>query len=183
MSFLTRNRKHTRNGSFLAISLLLTAACGPDRMTELSARLTDRIDETAADTVGVYFYDLATGDLLSLDAGTALHAASMMKVLVMIQAFRDVDANLMSLDDEITITNTFQSVVDGSPYELAGLPAGTKVAHKTGRITRINHDGGIVYTRNGEPYVLVVLTSGIDDPAVSDELIADLSRIVYSTFD
>ena len=31
--------------------------------------------------------------------------------------------------------------------------------------------------------MLVVLTSGIDDPAVSDELIADLSHRVYATFD
>jgi beta-lactamase class A len=104
MNSLTRNLKHIRNGGFLTISLLLTVACGPDRITELSARLTDRIDQAAADMVGVYFYDLATGDSLSLEAGTALHAASMMKVLVMIQAFRDVDANLLSLDDEITIT-------------------------------------------------------------------------------
>ena len=303
MNSLTRNLKHTRIGGFLAISLPLAVACGPDRMTELSARLTDRIDQTAADVVGVYFYDLATGDSLALNAGTTLHAASMMKVLVMIQAFRDIDANLLSLDDAITINNTFHSVVDGSPYQLsagddsdsalyarvggtakvsdllklmitvssnlaanilidhlgaqriqllaheleahsmmmirgvedlkayeaginnrttardmgqlfrlisdgraaseasckkmiailseqrfndgipAGLPAGTKVAHKTGRITLINHDGGILYTRNGKEYVLVVLTSGIDEPAVSDALIADLSRIVYAAFD
>ena len=64
----------------------------------------------------------------------------------------------------------------------AGLPASTAVAHKTGRITLINHDGGIVFTEGGERYVLVVLTAGIDDPAVSDQLIADLSRIVYSSF-
>ncbi len=41
-----------------------------------------------------------------------------MKIPVMIQLFRDRDAGLLSLDDSITITNTFQSIVDSSPYQL-----------------------------------------------------------------
>jgi beta-lactamase class A len=59
----------------------------------------------------------------------------------------------------------------------AGVPKGTKVAHKTGSITRVRHDAGIVYAPN--PYVLVVLTRGIEDPKVADALIAEISRIVY----
>lgn len=58
----------------------------------------------------------------------------------------------------------------------AGLPAGTVVAHKTGSITRIRHDAGIVY--GARPYVLVVLVRGIQDSKVSDALIADISRAV-----
>lgn len=58
----------------------------------------------------------------------------------------------------------------------AGLPAGTPVAHKTGNITRIQHDAGIVYGRR--PYVLVVLVRGIQDPRVSKALIAEISRTV-----
>jgi len=46
------------------------------------------------------------------------HAASTMKIPVMIQLFRDRDAGLLSLDDSITITNTFRSIVDSSPYLL-----------------------------------------------------------------
>jgi beta-lactamase class A len=56
----------------------------------------------------------------------------------------------------------------------AGLPAGTVVAHKTGSITRIRHDAGIVYSKR--PYVLVVLVRGIQDSKVSDALIASISR-------
>jgi len=37
----------------------------------------------------------------------------------------------------------------------AGLPAGTRVAHKTGEITRIHHDAGIVFAPR--PFVLVIL--------------------------
>jgi beta-lactamase class A len=59
----------------------------------------------------------------------------------------------------------------------AGLPAGTEVAHKTGNITRIHHDAGIVYAKR--PYVLVVLVRGIQDQKVSAALIARLSSAVY----
>ena len=41
-----------------------------------------------------------------------------MKIPVMIQLFRDRDAGLLSLDDSITITNMFRSIVDSSPYLL-----------------------------------------------------------------
>ena len=58
-------------------------------------------------------------------------------------------------------------------------PPGTRVAHKTGDITAVNHDAGIVYPRNGPPYVLVVLTHGIEDQKASSRLIADLSLMVY----
>jgi beta-lactamase class A len=64
-----------------------------------------------------------------------------------------------------------QKFVGGIP---AGLPPGTPVAHKTGWITRIRHDAGIVYGKR--PYVLVVLTRGIQDPKVADTLIANISR-------
>lgn len=68
-----------------------------------------------------------------------------------------------------------QQFTDGIP---AGLPPGVPVGHKTGNITRIHHDAGIVYAE--KPYVLVVLTRGIADQDVSAKLIADISRIVYS---
>ncbi len=61
----------------------------------------------------------------------------------------------------------------------AGLPAGTRVAHKTGWITGIDHDAAIVYPDGGPPYVLVVLVRGIEDHAVSSQLIATLSGIAY----
>ena len=59
----------------------------------------------------------------------------------------------------------------------AGLPPGTSVAHKTGNITRIHHDAGIVY--GPRPYVLVILVRGIEDKKESARLIAQLSALVY----
>lgn len=60
----------------------------------------------------------------------------------------------------------------------AGLPPGTRVAHKTGQITRIHHDAGIVF--GPTPYVIVVLVRGLDDEQRSAALIADVSRMAWS---
>jgi beta-lactamase class A len=61
----------------------------------------------------------------------------------------------------------------------AGLPRGTRVAHKTGSITGVLHDAAIVYLPNRKPYVLVVLTRDISDEKIARTLIADISRLVY----
>ena len=59
----------------------------------------------------------------------------------------------------------------------AGLPPGTPVAHKTGTITKIHHDAGIVYS--ARPYVLVVLVRGIEEEKDSAALIAAITRAVH----
>ncbi|HUR19899.1 MAG TPA: serine hydrolase [Vicinamibacterales bacterium] len=66
-----------------------------------------------------------------------------------------------------------QKFNDGIP---AGLPAGTVMAHKTGTVTRIHHDAGIVYA--ARPYALVILTRGILDQKVSAKLIADIAGVI-----
>jgi beta-lactamase class A len=67
-----------------------------------------------------------------------------------------------------------QTFNDGIP---AGLPAGTRVAHKTGEITRVQHDAAIVFAPR--PFVLVILTRGIADPKESSALIAGITRQLY----
>jgi beta-lactamase class A len=62
----------------------------------------------------------------------------------------------------------------------AGLPPGTRVAHKTGEITAVSHDAAIVYPNGRKPYVLVVLTKGIRDGKASSTMIADISRIIWN---
>lgn len=61
----------------------------------------------------------------------------------------------------------------------AGLPPGTGVAHKTGTITRIHHDAGIVF--GPRPYVLVLLVLGIPDQKTSAGIMADLSRVIFES--
>jgi beta-lactamase class A len=67
-----------------------------------------------------------------------------------------------------------QSFNEGIP---AGLPAGARVAHKTGEITKIHHDAAIVFAP--EPFVLVVLVRGLEDKKQSAALIADIARLAY----
>ncbi len=61
----------------------------------------------------------------------------------------------------------------------AGLPPGTRVAHKTGSITATRHDAGLVYPPGKAPYAIAILTRNIADPAVADALTADCSRILW----
>jgi beta-lactamase class A len=62
---------------------------------------------------------------------------------------------------------------------LAGLPAGVRVAHKTGEISGISHDAAIVFPPDRRPYVLVILTEGFPNRQVAARLMADLSATVY----
>jgi beta-lactamase class A len=54
-----------------------------------------------------------------LDADKSLHAASTMKVPVMIELFAQARAGKLSLDDKLTVKNEFKSLADGSPYTLS----------------------------------------------------------------
>ena len=240
--------------------------------------------------------DAKPGEEILINETVRFHAASTMKVPVMIELFRQADAKQLRLDDSMIVLNHFTSIVDGSQYELAssvaddgdvhmaigqpmtlrrlceamitissnlaannlierlgvkkiqattealgasgmqllrgvedqkafeanrnnttdamglatlmtkiargesasaastaemidilerqhfnnGIPAGlrpgTAVAHKTGTITRVHHDAGIVYAKR--PYVLVVLTRGLEKESESDALIAAIARVV-----
>ena len=71
-----------------------------------------------------------------------------------------------------------QHFTEGIP---SGLPAGSKVFHKTGWIgSVVYHDAAIVELPNGRRYVLVVLTGGIKKDEDAYRLVADLSRIIAS---
>jgi beta-lactamase class A len=63
----------------------------------------------------------------------------------------------------------------------AGLPAGVRVAHKTGWAADYHHDVGIVYPPHAPPYVLCVLTKGYEEENDPEAyaLVASLSRAVY----
>ncbi len=51
-------------------------------------------------------------------ADEPFHAASTMKIPVMIELFRQAEAGLISLDGPVTIVNEFKSLADGSPFSL-----------------------------------------------------------------
>src|ERR1044072_1797573 len=93
----------------LSIALILLQAQAPKPLQatdSLRARVAARIAQTPSRAVGVYYRDLATGDSLTLGAAVRFHAASTMKIPVMIQLFRDRDVGRLALSDSVTITNT-----------------------------------------------------------------------------
>jgi len=61
----------------------------------------------------------------------------------------------------------------------AKLPANVKVAHKTGWITGVRHDSGIVFLPDGRKYVLVLLSKGVEDDKAGTEAMAQASLIIY----
>jgi beta-lactamase class A len=70
------------------------------------------------------------------------------------------DAEMVSIMEQ----QTFREMIP------AGLPGGIRVANKTGFISSARHDAAIVFTDDHAPYVLVVLTEGITDHSVVEEL-------------
>ena len=281
---------------FAAALLLVSAQTRDSTFDKVEARI--HLEPGAE--VGLAYLDLESGDTLFMNADTSFHAASTMKVPVMIELFRRASTGSFAMNQRLMIVNQFASIVDGSAYALdpssdsdttlyhrvggrvpvdtllrlmitrssnlatntlialvgaeqvnrtmrslgakriqvlrgvedgkafdkglintttardlaiilraieegragspedtrqmrqnllddefnekipAGLPPGIRVAHKTGEITAHSHDAAIVYPPGRKPYVLVVLTRGIQDGTKASKLIADISSIVYA---
>lgn len=296
--------------------LMVVAACGrgvevplPPRPTplpvaaagwsELEAEIRARIAAADSAEVSVSIIDLASWHELHINGDVVMHAASTMKVPVLLEIFRRIDEGTLALDSTLLLRNEFKSIADTSHYALdpgddsdlelyqqvgrpvtigeltrrmitrssnlatnnlidfvtpmrvrttvaeaggtgmtvmrgvedgpafrkglnntttsrglahvlaaiasckshtrnscdqmlgilaaqefnemipGGLPAGTRVAHKTGWITGIRHDGAIVLPGQRAPYVLVILIRGITDTRTADRLGADISRMVW----
>ena len=279
---------------WLLIPLLLAqSTAAPD----LQSRIRKLIEGSGAE-VAVAIRSIDGRVNVTIDPDKSFHAASTMKVPIMIELFRQAEAGRLKLDDQLAVRNEFHSIVDGSVYRMdvsedsdpevykatgksmslralceamitvssnfaanllieklgatnvqatvdrlggagvkvlrgvedqkafdkglnntttaaglaallaklaageavsakadaemiamlkrqkfndaipAGLPPGTPVAHKTGTITRIHHDAGIVF--GPRPYVIVVLVRGIQDQKISGPLMASISREAWT---
>ncbi len=279
-----------------SISAKLSAG---DLLTKVKPEIERLIEASGADKVGLAVYDLQSHSTLYLNERESLHAASTMKLPVMMEVFRRVKEKKLGLREPVEVKNKFVSIIDGSEYHLskaddsdeevyhrlgqtmpvaelvehmitwssnlatnlllervgpqnvmalmkqlgandiqvlrgvedtkafqagknntttasdlmlllkliaekkflnarsceaminvllaqhfndgipAGLPRSTRVAHKTGSITKHNHDAAIVFPPGRKPYIIVVLTRGIADEKRSSKLIADISRAVW----
>ncbi len=93
------------------------ALLGAQDLAPLEAALRARIGQDTA-TVSLVFRDPARRQELQIDGLRRYHAASTMKVPVLIELARRVDAGDFHWDQPITIRNRFASIVDGSPYAL-----------------------------------------------------------------
>ncbi|MCO6497149.1 MAG: serine hydrolase [Chitinophagaceae bacterium] len=59
------------------------------------------------------------------------------------------------------------------------LPDSVTVAHKTGNITGVLHDSGIVFLPDGKKYVLVILSKNLKDEDAATKSMAKVSRMIY----
>ena len=59
------------------------------------------------------------------------------------------------------------------------LPPEVKVGHKTGNITGVLHDSGIVFLPDGRKYVLVILSKNLTDEEAATSAMAKASEIIY----
>ena len=62
----------------------------------------------------------------------------------------------------------------------AGLPKAARVAHKTGNISTVHHDAGIIFLEGRAPYVLVVLTQFAAETG-RGTAVAEVSRDIFNT--
>jgi beta-lactamase class A len=92
-------------------------------------------------------------------------------LLTAIAEGKAVDANASRQMVEILERQKFN---EGIP---AGVPAATRVAHKTGEITKIHHDAAIVYAPR--PFVLVILVRGLAEEKESSAVIVDITKVLY----
>jgi beta-lactamase class A len=64
----------------------------------------------------------------------------------------------------------------------AKLPEGTLVAHKTGWITGVHHDSGIIFLPGGGQLVLVLLSKKAIDESATKQMLATIARLVYDFY-
>jgi len=103
----------------LTIAALLAPTQAPTPSLETRVR---EIIATSGAEVAVAFRTLdgrRQNDEMLIDPDKVFHAASTMKVPVMIELFRQAELKTLSLDEPLLIKNEFKSIVDGSPYKLS----------------------------------------------------------------
>jgi beta-lactamase class A len=74
-------------------------------------------EKYGAESIGIYL-EQPDGKAFEQNADEVFHAASTMKVPVMMEVFKQIEAGKLNLDQKVTVKNQFSSIIDGSPYSL-----------------------------------------------------------------
>ena len=106
--------------SLLLVCLTLcgSAAAQDTKLASAESTIVSRIASSVAD-VGVYFKTLDGKSEWSSRAEDVFHAASTMKIPVMIEVFHQINQGKLKLDNPLPVKNEFHSIVDGSVYTLS----------------------------------------------------------------
>ena len=89
-----------------------------DVTTPLNEELETLSSESKARVIAVALHDLESGLRFSLHGDRWFHAASTIKVAVLLAIFRAADEGRLRLDDSLHVRNRFISAADGSSFHL-----------------------------------------------------------------
>ncbi len=108
-----------------------------------------------------------------LGMNNTVNASDLMQLYKLIASLKIL--NEKSCDQMINILLD-QKIKDKIPRFL---PDNVKVAHKTGSITAVEHDSGIIFLPNGRKYILVILSKNLESSAEGKEVIGRISKLIY----
>ncbi|HEX6623265.1 MAG TPA: serine hydrolase, partial [Pyrinomonadaceae bacterium] len=124
-----------------ALALLFIPAARAQEVSRdgaLRKKVEEVIGASGAETVGVAFYDLETKRELLINPDATFHAASTMKVPVMMEVFRQAHTGQLSLDASLDIRNQFKSIADGSFFSVSPEDDSEKTLYqKTGQAVAV----------------------------------------------
>jgi len=101
--------------------------------------------------IAVAVHDVETGVRFSMQGDRWFHAASTIKVAVLLAVFRAADEGRLRLDDSLHVRNRFISAADGSPFHLSrDSDAMPELYKRIGRVAKISElaEGMIVASSN-----------------------------------
>ena len=118
--FRSEFSRRAQTFSLLLVCLTLcgSAAAQDTKLASAESTIVSRIASSGAD-VGVYFKTLDGKSEWSSRAEDVFHAASTMKIPVMIEVFHQINQGKLKLDNPLPVKNEFHSIVDGSVYTLS----------------------------------------------------------------
>ncbi len=125
--------------------------CLADSSITLCAALEKLARESKARAVAVALLDLETGFRFSLAGDRWFHAASTIKLAVLLAVFRAADEGRLRLDDSLHVRNRFVSAADGSPFRVDpssdAMPELYQAIGRTAKISALT-EGMIVASSN-----------------------------------
>lgn len=117
--------------------------------------LNEELERLAAErkvrAISVAFHDVETGLRFSMQGDRWFHAASTIKVAILLAVFRAADQGHLRLDDSLHVRNRFISAADGSPFHLSrDSDAMPELYKRIGRVAKISEltEGMIVASSN-----------------------------------
>ena len=99
--------------------ILFTVVCSAAaQVTNLEQRISEQLKKFGAESAGIYF-EAPDGMIFTYNPDEVFHAASIMKVPVMMEVFRQIEERKLKLDQPIQLKNEFASIMDASLYSLS----------------------------------------------------------------